>query len=137
MADRPKPGSIVHVEFHAKDPKKLEKFYGSLFGWKFQEVPGMNYSLFEAPSGPPGGVGGLEPGNWQPGITNYILVNSVDDHMKRIEKAGGKIVSPKLEVPGQGWFALFQDPAGITVALWQQNPKALGTPTDRHDDSDR
>jgi predicted enzyme related to lactoylglutathione lyase len=42
MADRPKPGSIVHVEFHAKDPKKLEKFYGSLFGWKFQEVPGMN-----------------------------------------------------------------------------------------------
>src|SRR5437879_7295427 len=68
MADRPKPGAIVHVEFHVKEPKKVEKFYESLFGWKFQEVPGMNYSLFQAPSGPAGGIGGLQPGNWQPGV---------------------------------------------------------------------
>src|SRR5437773_2203016 len=51
MADQPKPGSIVHVEFHVKDRKKVENFYGSLFGWKFQEVPELNYSIFEAPSG--------------------------------------------------------------------------------------
>ena len=50
MAEEPKPGSIVHVEFHVKEPKKVEKFYGSLFGWKFEAVPGMDYSLFEAPS---------------------------------------------------------------------------------------
>ncbi len=124
MADEPKPGSIVHVEFHVKDPKKVEKFYGSLFGWKFQEVPGMNYSLFEAPGGLPGGVGGLEPGHWETGIINYIAVPSVDDYVKRIENAGGKILMPKLEVPGQGWFALFQDPAGTRMALWQQNPAA-------------
>src|SRR5437867_1441714 len=52
MAERPKPGSIVHVEFDVKEPKKVEKFYGNLFGWKFTPVPGMEYSLFEAPSGP-------------------------------------------------------------------------------------
>ena len=132
MAERPKPGSIVHVEFHVKEPKKVEKFYSSLFGWKFNPVPGMDYSLFEAPSGPPGGVGGLQPGNWEEGIINYILVNSVDDHVKRIEKAGGKVLTPKMEVPGQGWFALFQDPAGTKMALWQQNPAALNTPSDRH-----
>ena len=92
----------------------------------------MEYSLFEAPSGPPGGVGGLQPGNWAEGVLNYILVNSVDDHVKRIEKAGGKVLTPKMEVPGQGWFALFQDPAGTKMALWQQNPAALNTPSDRH-----
>jgi len=132
MAERPKPGSIVHVEFHVKEPKKVEKFYGNLFGWKFTPVPGMDYALFEAPSGPPGGVGGLQPGNWEEGVLNYILVNSVDDHVKRIEKAGGKVLTPKMEVPGQGWFALFQDPAGTKMALWQQNPAALNTPSDRH-----
>ena len=138
MAERPKPGSIVHVEFHVKDPKKVEKFYGSLFGWKFQEVPGMSYSLFEPPSGPPGGVGGLQPGNWEEGVVNYILVSSVDDYTKKIKKAGGKVLTSKLEVPGQGWFALFQDPAGTRMALWEQNPAALGGSTDRHaEDDDR
>ncbi len=124
MAEQPKPGGIVHVEFHVKEPKKLEAFYGGLFGWKFQEVPGMNYSLFQAPSGPGGGVGTLQPGNWPSGIINYILVDSVEKYEGRIKKAGGKIISPKMEVPGQGWFAVFEDPSGTRMALWEQNPNA-------------
>src|SRR3989475_564335 len=117
-------GSFYARRVHVKEPKKVEKFYESLFGWKFQEVPGMNYSLFQAPSGPAGGIGGLQPGNWQPGVINYILVNSVDEHVEKIKKAGGKIVAPKNEVPGQGWFAIFEDPSGTRLALWQQNPNA-------------
>jgi predicted enzyme related to lactoylglutathione lyase len=124
MAEQPKPGGIVHVEFHVKEPKKLEAFYGGLFGWKFQEVPGMNYSLFQAPSGPGGGVGTLQPGNWPSGIINYILVDSVEKYEGRVKKAGGKIISPKMEVPGQGWFAVFEDPSGTRMALWEQNPNA-------------
>jgi predicted enzyme related to lactoylglutathione lyase len=124
MVEQPKPGGIVHVEFHVKEPKKLEAFYGSLFGWKFQEVPGMNYSLFQAPSGPGGGVGTLQPGNWPSGIINYIFVDSVEKYEGRIKKAGGKIVSPKMEIPGQGWFAVFEDPSGTRMALWEQNPNA-------------
>ena len=122
MAELPKPGSIVHVEFHVKEPKKVEKFYASLFGWKFQDVPGLNYSLFQAPSGPGGGVGELQPGNWHPGVINYILVNSIDDDVGKIKKAGGKVVVPKSKVPNQGWFAVFEDPSGTRMALWQQNP---------------
>jgi len=128
MAEQPKPGAIVHVEFHVKDPKKVENFYSNLFGWKFTPVPGIDYSLFEAPSGPGGGVGGLQPGNWPAGITNYILVNSVEDYQKKIQKAGGKIIVPKAEVMDQGWFAVFEDPAGNRLALWQQNPKAPQQP---------
>ena len=128
MAEQPKPGAIVHVEFHVKDPKKVENFYSNLFGWKFTPVPGIDYSLFEAPSGPGGGIGGLQPGNWPAGITNYILVNSVEDYQKKIQKAGGKIIVPKAEVMDQGWFAVFEDPAGNRLALWQQNPKAPQQP---------
>jgi predicted enzyme related to lactoylglutathione lyase len=124
MAEQPRLGSIVHVEFHVKDPKKLENFYGGLFGWKFQAVPGMNYSLFHAPSGPGGGIGTLQPGNWPSGIINYILVDSVEQYEGKIKKAGGKIISPKMEVPGQGWFAVFEDPSGTRLALWEQNPNA-------------
>jgi hypothetical protein len=124
MAEQPKPGAIVHVEFHVKEPKKVEKFYASLFGWKIQEVPGINYSLFEAPSGPGGGIGGLQPGNWQPGVMNYVLVTSIEEHQEKVKKLGGKIIVPKAEVMDQGWFAVFEDPSGTRMALWQQNPKA-------------
>ena len=123
--EQPKPGSIVHVEFHVKDPKKVEKFYGNLFGWKFEAVPGMDYSLFQAPGGIGGGVGGLQPGNWQEGVVNYIGVNSVEEYEKKIVKAGGKIVVPRAEVPGQGWFAVFEDPSGTRMAIWQQNPQGM------------
>jgi len=123
MADQPKPGSIVHVEFHVKDRKKVENFYGSLFGWKFQEVPELNYSIFEAPSGPGGGVGGLQPGNWPSGVINYIFVESIEPFQERIKKAGGKIIAPKMEIPGQGWFAVFEDPSGTRMALWQPSPQ--------------
>jgi len=124
MADPPKTGSIVHVEFHVKEPKKVEKFYATVFGWKFQAVPGIDYSLFEAPSGPGGGVGGLQPGNWQPGVINYLSVPSVDEYQEKVKKAGGKILMPKADVMGQGWFAIFEDPSGTRMALWQQNPNA-------------
>jgi predicted enzyme related to lactoylglutathione lyase len=125
MAEQPKPGSIVHVEFHVKEPKKVERFYQSLFGWKFDPVPGMDYSLFQAPSGPGGGVGGLQPGNWQPGIINYIFVESVQEYEDKVKRAGGKIIAPKMEVPGQGWFAVFEDPSGTRMALWEPNPKSM------------
>lgn len=121
MPEKPKVGSIVHVEFAVKDPTKVKKFYGDLFGWKFTDVPEMNYVLFEAPSGPGGGIGPVMEGQ-QPGITNYLYVTNIDETIKKIERAGGKIVAPKQEVPGQGWMAWFQDPAGTRMALWQQVP---------------
>src|SRR5438094_10309976 len=121
MAETPKPGSIVHVEFHVKEPKKVEKFYASLFGWKFQEVPAMNYSVFQAPSGPGGGIGGLQPGNWPPGVINYISVDSVADYKEELKKAGGQINAPKNEVAGQGLFAIVQDPSRTRMALGEAN----------------
>jgi len=118
MAEEPKTGAIVHVEFAVKEPKRVKDFYGSVFGWKFEEMPESEYLLFQPASGPGGGIGKPNPGQ-SAGITNYLLVPSIDEYVRRIEKAGGKILVPKQEVPGQGWFASFQDPAGTSMALWQ------------------
>ena len=124
MSEEPKPGAIVHIEFAVKDAaavKKVKDFYGKIFGWTFQDVPEFNYTLFQAPSGPGGGIGPAQPGQ-AIGMTNYLYVVSIDETVKRIEKAGGKILSPKVEVPGQGWLINFLDPAGVAMALWQSTP---------------
>ena len=43
-----KPGSIVHAELHSADPAKTKQFYGEVFGWKFEEMPEMNYIMWRA-----------------------------------------------------------------------------------------
>jgi len=33
-------GQMVHYEIPAGDPAKAQAFWGSLFGWQFEEFPG-------------------------------------------------------------------------------------------------
>ncbi len=50
---------IVHFEIHGKDPAKLHEFYRTLFGWKLDHNPAMNYAMVEPGiGGPEEGVGG-------------------------------------------------------------------------------
>ncbi|MFQ5918943.1 MAG: VOC family protein [Thermoplasmata archaeon] len=120
MGEAPKPGSIVHIEFPVKDTERAKKFYGELFGWKFQDIPEMNYTLFETANPPGGGLFVPQEGQFAPpGALNYILAEDLDAKSSEIEKAGGKILVPTSEVPGQGWFVVFQDPEGTTLALWK------------------
>jgi predicted enzyme related to lactoylglutathione lyase len=50
---------------------------------------------------------------------NYVLVESVDEYVGKIESLDGKIVVPKMEVPGIGWWALALDPEGNQFAILQ------------------
>lgn len=52
-------------------------------------------------------------------ITIYIDVNSVNDYAKKVEKLGGKIIKPKTEVPGYGWFVVCMDTENNIFALWE------------------
>jgi hypothetical protein len=123
MVQQPKPGSIVHVEFHAREPARVKEFYGKVFGWKFKEMPEMEYTLFEAPSPPNGGLQKAGE-NLGPGVLNYILSKSIDDTTRKIKAAGGTIVVPKTPIPSVGWFAVFKDPDGTVQALYEDMPKA-------------
>jgi len=116
-----KPNSVVHVEIHSNAPEKTKEFLKDVFDWKFQDMPEMNYSMFEAPSAPGGGLQKAE--NLPAGIINYILSEDIDGTLKKIQSSGGAVVMPKAEIPGMGWFAVFQDPTGITLALYEVGPR--------------
>ena len=46
-----------HLELHTGDTEAAKKFYGRIFGWKFNEMPmpGGSYCLIEMGEGGPGG----------------------------------------------------------------------------------
>jgi predicted enzyme related to lactoylglutathione lyase len=118
--------TIVHFEIPADNVEELKKFYSGLFGWKIEKTPGpMEYWMIETVpvdekgnTVRPGVNGGImKRQNPEHKPVNYIAVESVDDYVKKIEALGGKVVVPKMEIPGVGWWALALDPEGNQFAI--------------------
>jgi predicted enzyme related to lactoylglutathione lyase len=110
--------NVAYVELHTKNVDQARGFYGELFGWAFKTVsmPGPRYDTIEGPQ--PGGIMEETAGSgfW----LQYVSVEDVTASAKKAEKLGGKVLTPKTEVPGMGWFAVVADPAGASFALWQK-----------------
>jgi predicted enzyme related to lactoylglutathione lyase len=53
-----------------------------------------------------------------------IDVPSVDEALAKIEASGGKVVMPRMEVPGVGFLAYFADTEGVISGIMQFAPKA-------------
>ncbi len=109
---------IVHIEISAKDPATADKFYSEVFGWKIEVDQQFNYHQFEAQGGPSGAfvdVGELYKAG---DVVPYLGVADIDAMLKKVEKAGGKVLLPKTEIPGVGWWGLFADPTGNRIGLY-------------------
>jgi predicted enzyme related to lactoylglutathione lyase len=120
--------TIVHFEIPADNVKKLAEFYSELFGWKIQKMPGPTeyFSIETVPVNEKGepvrpGVNGgmMKRQNPEHKPVNYILVESVDGYVKKIIALGGKVIVPKMEVPGICWWALALDPEGNQFAIME------------------
>jgi predicted enzyme related to lactoylglutathione lyase len=120
--------TVVHFEIPADDVEKLRKFYSELFGWKIERMPGPveYWGIATVPVNEKGmpqrpGVNGgmMKRQNPEHKPVNYIAVESVDEYVKKIEALGGRVIAPKMEVPGIGWWALALDPEGNQFAILQ------------------
>ncbi len=52
------------------------------------------------------------------GVNAYVMVENIDGKLAQASAAGGRIVVPKTEIPGVGWFGFFSDPDGVIVGLF-------------------
>ncbi len=121
----PKPGGLVHVEFASTDPSRTRRFFEDVFGWSFESMPGLDYHVYATPFGPGGAV--MPPATERPGgILNYLLSENLEADVRKIEAAGGKVLIAKHEIPNVGWWALFEDPTGIVLALFQARSPTSG-----------
>jgi len=127
--------SVAHFEIYADDADKLGQFYTSLFDWKIEKMPGMDYGLIKTvetdQKGMPTKAGGINGGilNRPKGYDghawiNYVNVDSLDASVERAQKLGAKLMKPKTAVPNMGWFAMLTDPQGNAFAMWQSDSKA-------------
>jgi len=123
---------VIHFEIVADNPERAMKFYEKVFGWEFNKWNGpQEYWLVKTgEDSQPGINGGLTPkmnresGNPGGRVTNTIDVPSIDDFSEKVSKEGGKIVRPKMAIPGIGYLAICEDTEGILFGIIQTDRNA-------------
>ncbi|MCV7088934.1 VOC family protein [Mycobacterium interjectum] len=108
--------SYLHIPAH--DVVESAAFYRDVFGWQLRGEP-------DRPSFSDGT--GHVIGRWvtdqavagADGLRAYIYVTDVDDTLKTVTAHGGRVVTPPYP-EGTLRVALFADPAGNVVGIWQQ-----------------
>jgi predicted enzyme related to lactoylglutathione lyase len=121
--ERRMPGKIVHIEIPADDTAKSLEFWGSLFGWQFQEYPGGPSEYHMAQLSDQSGVAitNMEPE--KRGTRSYFDVDDINVGAARVKELGGEADQP-MPVPSMGWFSTCKDPHGNEFGLWQTDPSA-------------
>lgn len=110
--------NVVHIEIPAADVPGAASFYESLFGWKMEHAAEFDYTMWSDGGGYGGGFNKVSEENPIGEVLVYIHSDDIDADLKQVEKLGGSVVRSKTEIPGTGWFALFKDPTGNTLALY-------------------
>jgi predicted enzyme related to lactoylglutathione lyase len=112
---------ICHVEIPTTNFEKAKSFYSKIFGWKVNLMPDMNYASFETGSEPGGGFNKVDKvtSSGEEGVLIYISVDEIHQTLARITELGGNVIKEKTEIPETGWYALFVDPEGNVIGIFQ------------------
>ena len=126
--------TIVHFEIPSDNIERSKKFYNDLFGWNIEKVPadklpegieywGITTKDHDGNNAVAGGMMKRMKAEQQ-GILNYIDVKSVEEFSTKVGKLGGKIVQPKMAIPGMGYLAVCTDTENNTLGLWETDSSA-------------
>lgn len=127
---------VVHFEIPTDDHPRAKRFYADVFGWEVHDMPVGDDVYTMATTSPVdeqyrhtenGAInGGMFKRNPGLPVNNPVItigVDSIDEHVPRIEAAGGVLVVPKGEVPEMGYYAYFKDTEGNLMGLWENMRK--------------
>jgi len=127
--------SVVHFEMPFDDRERMVKFYRQAFGWRTQLLGQEmgNYvvaTTTDTDDGGPKTPGAINGGFYQrradwpaqhPSVV--IAVEDVNQAMKQVGSAGGKVLGEPMEIPGVGQYVSFEDTEGNRVAMLQPLPR--------------
>jgi predicted enzyme related to lactoylglutathione lyase len=114
---------VVHFEITGGDGRKLQAYYGELFGWDIDANNDFNYGIVsrEGNTNDDGvGIGGgiSEGPEGYPGhVTVYVQVPDVEAALAKAESLGGTRMMGPENVMETLTIGLFTDPEGHVIGL--------------------
>jgi uncharacterized protein len=124
MSTRTLNNALDWFEIPARDIDRAQRFYETLLGTTMRREPmgDKTLALFAYDEGGAGGCLMVGPGTPEPsGLGTMVYLNaapSLDAVLDRVTRAGGRIATPKVQLPGDmGAFAHVIDTEGNRVGL--------------------
>lgn len=114
---------VCWFDIHVSNLARSKKFYESVLDIQLTDLPPEwgKQSTFPFEANGVNSTGALvETDNIQPNGNNTIIYFASEDcliEQTRVEKAGGKIIKPKMPIGEFGFISLFSDIDGNTVGL--------------------
>ncbi|QXJ19968.1 VOC family protein [Actinomadura graeca] len=115
-------GTPTWLDLGIPDLDRAKTFYGTLFGWQFQDVgpEGGHYNMCTL-RGEPVAAMMQNPDEQATKFwwNVYFATDDIGEVVDRAAKAGGEVVQPAMDVMSQGRMAIVKDPQGGQFGLWQ------------------
>ena len=110
-------GKLDYIEMPAAGGTldRVKAFYANAFSWSFTDY-GPSYSAFS--EGLDGGFSG-SPLEGPEKPLPVLYSHELEETMRRVKEAGGRIVKPIFSFPGGRRFH-FTDPGGNELAVWSE-----------------
>jgi predicted enzyme related to lactoylglutathione lyase len=113
------PGTFSWAELATSDAEAAKRFYTTLFGWSYDDQPvgeGQVYSMAQR-----GGssVAAIFQSEQPPHWNCYVTVASADETVARARELGANVISEPFDVFTAGRMAVFADPEGAALCVWQ------------------
>jgi uncharacterized protein len=110
------------VDLSTEDVAKAVAFFSELFGWDCQDMgeEAGHYHLCTKNGEQVAGIGPLMspgPAHW----TTYVNVESADATTAKVEASKGGVLMGPMDVMEAGRMAIFADPSGAAIGIWQPN----------------
>jgi predicted enzyme related to lactoylglutathione lyase len=123
---RHEPGTFCWPELATTDAASAKAFYGSLFGWTFDDRPGESgntYSIARLAGRDVAALYALQRSQRAGGVSarwnSYAAVSSADESATRVKVLGGTILGGPFDVGKNGRMAVVKDPQGASLCLWE------------------
>jgi uncharacterized protein len=119
-------GNFCWFELGTSDQNAAKEFYVGLFGWGYKDSPlppemGGVYTTLTKDGKDVGAIYQLGPQmegvppHWMP----YVAVDSADETAAKVAELGGEALCPPMDVMEHGRMAIFKDPTGATLSVWE------------------
>jgi predicted enzyme related to lactoylglutathione lyase len=120
-------GSVAWNELNTRDPEAAKSFYGTLFGWQFEEreFGGGTYTILSLGEESFGGLFDISgrlpdevPAHW----LVYFAVEDAEAATETASESSGEIVFGPEAMSEVGTIAVVKDPWGAVFAVIQPDP---------------
>jgi len=111
------PGTFCWVDLVVEDPNAAKAFYTGLFGWEYEEQ--APYSIAQLAGRAVAVIGPLPDSSMPPHWNCYVSVEDAEAVAARAEALGATVAVGAAEAGDSGRFAVFQDPQGAFLSVWQ------------------